>query len=631
MHAKHMYVDMSKNDMRLDSESNYIDFWEKQAEKLHWFKKWHSVLESNPPHAAWFEGGLTNASYNALDVHQKTIFDKDALIWIAEDGHDEHITYGDLQKRVELTANALISLKVCKGDRVAIYLPMIPELVVSILACARIGAVHTVVFSGFSAPALRDRIVDSGASILITADGGYRRGKIIPLKHTADKAVKDLDSILHVLVVKRTGQTVPFGDKDMSWDVMISDVSTKCPIRHMQSSDPLFILYTSGTTGKPKGVLHGTGGYLTHVHATFGWTFNPSKDDIYFCTADIGWVTGHSYVVYGPLMHGITQIIYEGALDYPDKKRTWNILEKYGVTIFYTTPTALRMLMGYDKDAPTSYNFSSLRLLGTVGEPINPSVWRWFSSMVGSNRCKIVDTWWQTETGGIMATPLPEIEDIDAKPGSVYGQVPGVSLSVLNSSGDNVKPDTKGHLVVDRPWPGMTLGLWNDEEKFIHTYWSKYPGRYHTGDYATMDSDGHLWLHGRADDVIKVAGHRIGTAELESAIVSCDDVSESAVCSIPDEIKGESIIAFVVQVQNKTLKPLPLKERVCSTVRTMVGSIAVPTKVFIVPTLPKTRSGKIMRRLLRSIVIGEPIGDVSTLEDNDVVDLVRRAYNMQNT
>ncbi len=509
---------------------------------------------------------------------------------------------------------------------------MIPELPISMLACARIGAIHTVVFSGFSSTSLKDRIEDSKSKIIITADGGFRKGKIIKLKQIVDDAVSEINFIEHVIVVERIKNKTTLNKKDHLWSELMSHTSDVCDAEPLDSTHPLYILYTSGTTGKPKGVLHGTGGYLTHLRSTYKWAFDINDSDIYFCTADIGWVTGHSYVVYGPLLHGATQVMYEGAPDYPNISRMWDIIQKYKVTIFYTTPTALRMFMKFGNEFPNSFDLSSLRLLGTVGEPINPEVWKWYFNIIGKKLCPIIDTWWQTETGGMMISSLPGIESFSLKPGSATLPIPGVSIGIVDEDGNDVGANTKGSLIIKNPWPGMLMGLWNDDQKYKNVYWSKFENMYYSGDYAIQDSDGYFWLLGRADDVLKIAGHRIGTAELESSLVSFPDVAESAVCTIPDEIKGESIIAFIVLKESVITPQNELKNELKKTVRNSVGAIAVPQEFYFVSKLPKTRSGKIMRRLLKAIANKDKIGDVSTLEDGVVVSEVQSAFDkLQNS
>ena len=613
---------------RQRADDDFVSFWNDEAAKLHWFKKWNKTLEWNVPLARWFVGGKINASYNALDIHQKTRAQKAAILWEGENGDSKTITYEKLWTEVQKFANVLKSLGVKSGDRVTVYLPMIPEIIITILACARIGATHTVIFSGFSSVSLKNRIDDSKSKIIVTADGGFRRGSIIKLKETVDEAIEDLDFVEHVVIVRRTNNQIQINPKDHLWSDLMQDSSDNCDAIPLDSAHPLYILYTSGTTGKPKGVLHGTGGYLTHLYSTYKWAFDIKDSDVYFCTADIGWVTGHSYVAYGPFLHGATQVIYEGAPDHPDASRIWSILQKYKVTIFYTTPTALRMFMKFGDDIPNSFDLSAIRLLGTVGEPINPKVWKWYFTTIGKQRCPVIDTWWQTETGGMLISALPGLETIPLKPGSGTRPIPGVKISIVDQDGKEVNPNTKGHLIVQNPWPGMLLTLWNDDTKYKDVYWSKYPGFYYPGDYARKDKDGYLWLLGRADDVLKVAGHRIGTAELESSIVSHKDTAEAAVCGIPDEIKGEVIIAFVVLKEGVEKNHEILRLEIIEEIRQSVGRIATPEQIYFVSKLPKTRSGKIMRRLLKSIAKNDTIGDISTLEDGAAVEEIQAAFDM---
>ena len=634
MSSKKYQIGLGNNDnsIRNDSKSDFISFWDERAKLLKWFKPWIKTIDWCPPFAKWFMGGEINASYNTLDINQSENSSKIAIFWEGEDGSSRILTYSDLFIDVKKFANVLKSLGIKTGDRITIYLPMVPELLVAMLACARVGAIHTVVFSGFSAVSLKDRVQDSGSKIIITADGGFRKGKIIKLKEIVDESASNVNSVEHVIILKRANNEINLNNKDLFWSDLMEDSSEDCDAEKLDSTHPLYILYTSGTTGKPKGVLHGTGGYLTHLYSTFKWAFDIKHDDVYFCTADIGWVTGHSYVAYGPLLHGATQVMYEGAPDYPNASRMWEIIQKYHVTIFYTTPTALRMFMKFGNDIPNSFDLSSLRLLGTVGEPINPEVWKWYFDVIGKSKCPIIDTWWQTETGGMMISNLPGIETIPLKPGSATRPIPGVDIAVVDENGNEVEHSTKGSLVIRNPWPGMLLTLWNDDEKYKSVYWSKFGKMYYPGDYAIQDNDGYLWLLGRSDDVLKVAGHRIGTAELESSLVSHSAVAESAVCGIPDEIKGESIIAFVVLKDGIITSNDVLRTELVKTIRNGIGAIATPSEFYFVSKLPKTRSGKIMRRLLKSIAKKEKIGDISTLEDGAAVEEVQSAFDeLQNT
>ena len=621
-------IGLGNNDdtLRKKARSDFVSFWDEQAKHLSWFSPWEKTLDWRPPFAKWFVGGTINASYNALDIHQDKKSEKSAILWEGENGESRNITYGEMFTQVQKFANALKSLGVQKGDRITIYLPMVPELIVSMLACARIGATHTVIFSGFSAASIKDRVSDSKSKVIITADGGYRRGKIVKLKDVVDDAIKNVDFIEHVIVLQRTKSKITMTSKDKLWTELMDGISDSCDAEVLPSDHPLYILYTSGTTGKPKGVLHGTGGYLTHLHSTFKWAFDIKDSDVFFCTADIGWVTGHSYVAYAPFLHGATQVMYEGAPDFPDASRMWGILQKYKVTIFYTTPTALRMFMKFGNNIPNSFDLSNLRLLGSVGEPINPEVWKWYFKTIGKEKCPIIDTWWQTETGGMLISPLPGLETIPLKPGSGTRPIPGVNISVVDENGDDVPVNTKGYLVIKNPWPGMLLTLWNDDEKYKTVYWSKYENCYYPGDYALKDDDDYFWLLGRADDVLKVAGHRIGTAELESCIVTHTNVAESAVCGIPDEVKGEVIIAFVVLKQGIEYNPKILEKEISDKIRSEIGAIATPKQIYFVSKLPKTRSGKIMRRLLKAIGNNEKIGDVSTLEDGTAVTEVQQVF-----
>lgn len=620
MDSNSFHIGLGNNDTetRKKADSDFVLFWNDQAKNLSWFKPWEKTLDWKPPFAKWFVGGILNACYTTLDVHLEKRSQKPAILWEGENEEKRVLTYRDLWIQVCKFSNVLKSLSIKKGDRITIYLPMIPELPISMLACARIGAIHSVVFSGFSSNSLKDRINDSKSKIVITADGGYRGGAVVKLKDVVDEAIKELEFVENVIVVERAKNKVSINSKDKWWNVLMKDSSSKCEPEKVESTHPLYILYTSGTTGKPKGVLHGTGGYLTYLYSTFKWVFDIKDSDIYFCTADIGWVTGHSYIVYGPLLHGATQVMYEGAPDFPNPSRWWKIIQKYKVTILYTTPTALRMFIRFGESILNSIDLSSLRLLGTVGEPINPEVWRWYFEIIGKKKCPIVDTWWQTETGGIIISPLPGLETVPLKPGSATLPIPGINVAVLDEKGMELPTNTKGYLVIRNPWPGMLLTLWANDEKYKKVYWSKYKNIYDVGDFAIKDNDGYFWILGRADDVLKIAGHRIGTAEVESSTVSHHGVAEAAVCGIPHEIKGEVIIAFVV-LKEGIQKNDNLKKEIINSIRTGVGPIATPEQLYFVPKLPKTRSGKIMRRLLKAIAMNEKIGDVSTLEDGTAV------------
>jgi acetyl-CoA synthetase len=601
-------------------------FWAKAAEELDWFKKWEKVLEWDPPWAKWFIGGKLNASYNCIDRHLKTWRrNKAAIIFEGEPGDERVLTYQDLHREVCKFANVLKKLGIKKGDRVAIYLPMIPELPIAMLACARIGAVHSVVFGGFSAEALRDRINDAQAKLLITADGGWRRGHVVPLKKNADEALKQTPSIKNVIVVRRVGDdTLTLKPSEFWWHELMRDAPLDCPPEPMDSEDMLFILYTSGTTGKPKGVVHTTGGYLVGTALTHKWIFDIKDEDVYWCTADIGWVTGHSYIVYGPLANGTTTLMFEGVPDYPDKDRFWAIVEKYRVTILYTAPTAIRTFMRWGEEYPNRHDLSSLRLLGSVGEPINPEAWMWYYRVIGKERCPIVDTWWQTETGHILITPLPGISTL--KPGSANRPFPGIEAAVLDESGTPIPPGQgAGYLVITKPWPGMLRTLYGDPERYKQAYWSKFPGVYLTGDGCKIDKDGDFWLLGRIDDVLNVSGHRISTMEVESALVDHPAVAEAAVIGKSHEIKGQAVSAFVTL--RAGYKPSPsLADELKQHVAKKIGPIARPDDIFFTAELPKTRSGKIMRRLLRDIAEGRALGDTTTLADPTVIAQLKSQY-----
>jgi acetyl-CoA synthetase len=603
-------------------------FWAAFASELEWMEPWTRVLDWRPPHARWFVGGRLNISANCVDRHARTAHrNTAAIIWEGEPGDRRTLTYFDLLRDVSQFANVLKGLGVRKGDRVAIYLPLIPELAIAMLACARIGAVHSVVFGGFSAESLRDRINDARATVLVTADGGYRRGQILPLKQTADDALGDTPSITSVVVVQRTSRSpIPVHmqeGRDQWYHALMQDASAHCPPESMDAEDMLYILYTSGTTGKPKGIVHTTGGYLVGTYATTRWVFDLRDDDVYWCTADIGWVTGHSYVVYGPLANGATVLMYEGAPDWPRKDRFWQLIERYGVTIFYTAPTAIRAFMRWGTDWPGRRDLSSLRLLGSVGEPINPEAWMWYQEHIGGGRCPIVDTWWQTETGQILITPLPGVTA--TKPGSATRPFPGITAEVRTASGERVT-EGGGLLALTTPWPAMLRGIYGDPDRYVQQYWNRWPdGVYFTGDGARVDKDGYFWLLGRVDDVLNVAGHRIGTAEVESALVDHTQVAEAAVVGRPHEIKGQAIAAFVTLKEGVTASPALIDELKDHVVK-KIGAIARPDQILFAADLPKTRSGKIMRRLLRDIAEGKTLGDTTTLADPAVVARLKDEY-----
>jgi acetyl-CoA synthetase len=600
-----------------------LGFWQQQARRLDWFKEWTQVLDwSKPPFAKWFVGGQLNVAYNCLDRHVAAgRGDRVAFHWEGEPGDTRTITYADLHRQVCQAANALTALGVRAGDRVAIYLPMIPELPVAMLACARIGAPHSVVFGGFSAEALAGRIADADAKLVITADGGYRRGAPHALKSVVDTAVAQCQGVDHVLVVRRTGQEVEWADgRDLWWHDTVHTTTDAHEAQPFDAEHPLYILYTSGTTARPKGILHTTGGYLTQVAWTHHAVFDLKPEtDVYWCTADIGWVTGHSYIVYGPLANGATSVMYEGTPDTPHKGRFWDLVQKYRITILYTAPTAIRTFAKWGDDIPARFDLSSLRLIGSVGEPINPEAWMWYRRHIGGDRCPVVDTWWQTETGAIMISPLPGVAA--TKPGSAMTPLPGVVADVVDDTGTPVPPGGGGYLVLREPWPAMLRTIWGDDQRYLDTYWSRFDGKYFPGDGAKRDADGDLWLLGRVDDVMLVSGHNISTTEVESALVSHEAVAEAAVVGATDPITGQGIVAFVIlrggRDGSKELLA-QLREHVAVT----LGPIAKPRQILVVPELPKTRSGKIMRRLLRDVAENRSLGDVTTLQDSSVMDLI---------
>jgi acetyl-CoA synthetase len=614
------------NDRRLHerADADWESFWAEQAEELlHWDERWQKTLEWDLPFARWFLGGTLNVSYNCLDRHVEAgRGDKVAFHWEGEPGDTRTISYADLLADVQKFANVLKGLGVQKGDRINIYMPMIPEAVVAMLACARIGAPHSVVFGGFSAEALKDRILDAEAKVLVTADGGYRRGAVSPLKPNADAACRETPTIEHVVVVQRTNNDVDMQDgRDHWWHDLMAKADPVCPAEPMDSEDLLYLLYTSGTTGKPKGIMHTTGGYLLQCAFTHKYVFDLHPDtDIYWCTADIGWVTGHSYIVYGPLANGTTSVMYEGTPDTPDKDRFWDVVERYGVTIFYTAPTAIRTFMKWGTEYPAKHDLSSLRLLGSVGEPINPEAWVWYHQNIGGERCPIVDTWWQTETGAIMISPLPGLTT--TKPGSATFPLPGIGAEVVDDQANKVDVGG-GYLTLTRPWPSMLRGIYGDPERYRDTYWSRFEGRYFAGDGAKLDEDGYLWLLGRVDDVMNVSGHRVSTTEVESALVDHPKVAEAAVVGAKDDTTGQAIIAYVtVKTGNETTHEFG--EELRKHVSTKIGAIARPKTVIFTDDLPKTRSGKIMRRLLRDVAEGRTLGDTTTLADAGVVEEIKR-------
>jgi len=602
-----------------ESIENPEKFWAGIAEQLHWFKKWDKVLEWKTPWAKWFVGGKINLSYNCLDRHVTTWRrNKAALIWEGEPGDSRTYTYQNLLTEVQKFANVLKGLGIKKGDRVAIYMGMVPELPIAMLACARIGAVHSVIFGGFSANAIVDRVTDQQAVAIISQDGSYRRGSEVKLKATVDEAVDKCPTVKHVVVYKRTGSQVTMKPgRDHWWHELMANASDKCPAEELDAEDPLYILYTSGTTGKPKGIVHTTGGYSVGTYITAKWVFDMRDEDVFWCTADIGWVTGHSYIVYGPLQNGATSMMYEGAPNHPDLDRFWAIIAKYKVNVFYTAPTAIRTFIKWGEQYPNRHDMSSLRLLGTVGEPINPEAWMWYREVIGKERCPIVDTWWQTETGMIMITPLPGATP--TKPGSATRPFPGISAEVVTRTGERVPLGSGGYLVLKKPWPAMLRTIWGDPDRYVKQYWSDIPGVYFTGDGAREDKDGYFWIMGRVDDVLNVSGHRLSTMEIESALVAHDKVAEAAVVGRPDDLKGQAVAAFVT-LEGGQKPSKELKDELRAWVAKEIGAMAKPDDIRFTDQLPKTRSGKIMRRLLRELAsVGDVKGDTTTLEDFGVI------------
>jgi acetyl-CoA synthetase len=605
-----------------EAKKNPVRFWEQQAKELEWITPWKKALEWQLPYAKWFVGGRLNASVNCLDRHiHGPRRMKAALIWEGEPGDSRTLTYWDLYRDVSQFAAALRRRGVKKGDIVTLYMPMVPELVVAALACARIGAPHSIVFGGFSPESLRDRINDAKSAVVITADGGYRRGNVVPLKQNTDEALKECPSVRSVVVVRRTRQEVPWvADRDVWWEDFVKGAPASCAPEPMDSEDMLYLLYTSGSTGKPKGIIHTTGGYLTGVATTTRLIFDLREEDTFWCTADVGWVTGHSYVIYGPLANGASVVLYEGTPDWPEKDRFWRIIEKYGVTILYTAPTAIRTFVRWGEEYPKRCDLSSLRLLGSVGEPINPEAWVWYWKVIGGGRCPIVDTWWQTETGHILITPLPGLTV--CKPGSATFSFPGIEADIVNDKGESVQA---GYLVLKRPWPGMLRGIHGDPARYQQTYWSRIPGVYFTGDGAKREKDGYLWLLGRVDDVMNISGHRVSTMEVESALVEHPAVAEAAVISKSHEIKGQAIAAFVTLKEGRKISE-ELENEIKAHVARKIGALARPDDVIQAAELPKTRSGKIMRRLLRDIAEGRALGETSTLADPNVIAALKTAY-----
>ena len=598
-------------------------FWAERAEELHWFTKPTTISQWDPPFAKWFLGGTTNLAYNCLDRHVLAgNGDRTALIFEGEPGDTRTLTYAELLAEVCKLSNGLLDSGVKKGDRVIIYMGMVPEAAIAMLACARIGAIHSVIFGGFAAEAVRDRVLDAGATTILTQDGAWRRGKVVPLKAQVDQACESCPGVVRTIVLRRTNNDITMKEgRDLEWAAVLDGASAEHEAPALDAEHPLFILYTSGTTGKPKGVLHTTGGYMVYAHTTTKYVFDMRPDDVYWCTADVGWVTGHSYIVYGPLANGTQVLMYEGAPNHPGPDRFWEMIAKHKVTIFYTAPTAIRAFIKWGDEHVTKHDLSSLRLLGTVGEPINPEAWIWYRDMIGGGRCPIVDTWWQTETGGIMMTPIPGA--VAAKPGSCTLPFFGISPKVLRDDGTEADTNEGGYLVIDKPWPAMMRTIWGDDQRFKETYFSRFEGKYFTGDGARYDEDGYFWVMGRVDDVVNVAGHRLGTAELESCLVAHEAVAEAAVVARPDELKGQALVAFVTL--KSSAKPSPeLNAALSEQVAREIGKFARPDSIRFADALPKTRSGKIMRRLLRELAAGQtPTGDVTTLEDISVLASLR--------
>lgn len=609
-----------------ESINDIAAFWDKEAKGIPWYEGWEKALDWNVPFARWFVGGKLNVSNVCVDWQiQNGKGNKVAYYWEGEDYVMRTITYRDLYREVNRLAHALREMGLRKGDRIALYLPMIPELPVAMLAAARLGIIFTVIFSGFSAKALSDRANDAKARIVITADGSLRRGKVVPLKSIVDEAMKSCPNVEKVIVFKRLDGNVNMTQgRDVWWHEILPKNEVGVEPERIESNEILYLLYTSGTTGKPKAVAHSNGGYTVYVHSTQKWVFDATDSDVYYCTADIGWVTGHSYIVFGPLSHGITSVMYEGAIDYPQPDRWWEIVERYGITIFYTAPTAIRALMRYGDEWPNKRDLSSLRLLGTVGEPINPEAWRWYYKVIGKELCGICDTWWQTETGGILISPAPNIAQLPLKPGSATFPLPGIDPEVVDDEGKPLPPGSKGFLVIKKPWPGMLLTLFGDDERYREVYWTRFKGVYYTADSAIRDEEGYFWLLGRSDEVIKVAGHRLGTREVEDAFITYPSVVEAAVVGKPDAIKGEVIVAFVVLKRGQEADET-LVDKLKKHIRSELGPIAIPEEIHIVNMLPKTRSGKIMRRLIKAVALGSSIGDVTTLEDGASVDEIQKA------